>query len=403
MGLLDLLRKLKKNDKEAKILVLGLDIADLLAEKDPSGKRVASIYIKDAQPDDKANTKYQNVEDNLKETVITSSYKDAYKSYSIFESIKTLLKYAADIDKDLMNFKKDVLQDRDVRIENDKQIWAVLGDEYSFNDKGVELEDKTKTVSSRLISIENTIEKDITPTVKENKDNIAKLREELGESGDASGSDTVYGRVKALEDAEQAITKSLENTDTAAGVTFVDKTETDKVYKKLQGSSVQDDPDDKEGVVLATKASVEILVQAAVTELQNEMTAAIQNNRKLAAMMAYMKCDDIKASKNTVQFVRSGRERDDGDYDMQEKDCKFTTGKTATGEIIIASDSVTYCGESMIHITLEDFVDHLKYEAYVTYDGTITGGFAYENQTFNYGSGNHATSLDDDSFTVIID
>lgn len=380
-----------------------VDIADLLAEKDPSGKRVASIYEKAEQPDDKADTKYQNVEGNLQETVIKSSYKDAYKSYSIFESIQKALYYAAKINKDLIDFKKDVYKDRDERIENDKQIWAVLGDEYNFNDKGVELEDKTKTVSSRLISIENTIEKDITPTVTDNKEKIAKLREELGKSDDASGSKTVYGRVKALEDAEQAITKSLENTDTAAGVTFVNKTEKDEVYKNLKGSSVQDDPDDKEDVVLATKASVEILVQAAVTELQNEMTAAIQNNRKLAAMMAYMKCDDIKASKNAVQFVRSGDERTDGGYDMQEKDCKFTTGQTATGKITIASDSVKYCGETMIHITLEDFVDHLKYEAYVTYDENITGGSNYENQSFKYGSGNHATSLDDDSFTVIID
>jgi ADP-ribosylation factor-like protein 3 len=42
MGLLDLLRKLKKNDKEAKILVLGLDSAGkttllkLLSSEDPT-------------------------------------------------------------------------------------------------------------------------------------------------------------------------------------------------------------------------------------------------------------------------------------------------------------------------------------------------------------------------------
>ena len=42
MGLLDLLRKLKKNDKEAKILVLGLDSAGkttllkLLSAEDPT-------------------------------------------------------------------------------------------------------------------------------------------------------------------------------------------------------------------------------------------------------------------------------------------------------------------------------------------------------------------------------
>ena len=367
-----------------------VDIADLLAEKDSNGKRIASVYEKAAQPDDKANTNYQNVEGNLKETVITSSYKNAYKSYSIFESIKTLLKYAADIDKDLMNFKKDVLQDRDVRIENDKQIWAVLGDDYRFNDEGTELEDKTKTVSYRLTSIE--------PVVKENKDNIADLREELG-SKDNKKEKTVYQRIKELEDAEQAITKSLNNTDTAAGVTFVDKTDADGVYKKLNGSSVQDDPNDKDKVVLATKDSVETLIQAAIIGLQKEMTAAIQNNRKLAAMMAYMKCDDINANENAVKFVRSGG--DWSGYDMQEAELAFTVGGGTTGKLT-AGVRKKYCGEDMIEIELEDYVDHLKFKAYVPYKEGITATGMYENQTFKYGSNNNATSLDDDSYIVRI-
>lgn len=377
-----------------------VDIADLLAEKDPSGERVASIYIKAAQPDDKANTKYQNVAGNLKETVITSSYKDAYKSYSIFESIKTLLKYAAAIDKDLMNFKKDVLQDIDVRIENDKQIWAAIGTDYKFDVKS-----EKNTISKRLTDIEEAIGDDTTQNtikfrIKTNEGEIDKLRKELGESGDASGSNTVYGRVKALETAEQAITKSLKNTDTAENVTFVDKTEVDKVYKKLQGSSVQDDPDDKETVVLATKDSVEKLIQAAVTELQLEMTAAIQNNRKLTAMMAYMKCDDINANDKAVRFVRSGESWNG--YDMQEKELAFRIGNGTTGRLA-AGDHKKYCGEDMIEIELEDYVDHLKFKAYVPYKADITANELYANQTFNYGSGNHATSLDDDSFTVIID
>ena len=368
-----------------------VDIADLLTSKDSSGNRIAAVYEKAEQPDDKANTKYQNVAGNSQETVIKSSYKNAYKSYSIFESIKILLEYAAKINKDLMDFKKDVLQDRDVRIENDNQIWAFLGDEYSFNDEGTELEDKTKTVSSRLTSIE--------PVVKENKEKIAKLREELGESGDALDSNTVYGRVKALEAAEKAITKSLNNTDTADGVTFVDKTDADKVYKKLQGSSVEDDPNDKDKVVLATKASVETLIQAAVTELQNEMTAAIQNNRKLAAMMAYMKCDDIKANANAVEFVRSGGNW--SGYDMQEKELAFNVGSGTTGRLA-AYTRKKYCGEDMIEIELEDYVDHLKFKAYVPYKEDITATGMYENQTFKYGSNNNATSLDDDSYIVKI-
>ena len=373
-----------------------VDIADLLTSKDSSGKRVAAVYEKAEQLDDEADTKYQNVAGGNQKTVIKSSYKDAYKSYSIFESIKTLLVYAAKINKDLMDFKKDVYEDRDVRIENDNQIWAVLGNEYIFNDEGTELEDKTKTVSSRLTSIE--------PVVKENKEKIAKLREELGESDDASGSKTVYGRVKALEDAGQAITKSLKNVDndSAKFESFKSYTagEADGVYKKLTGSTLEDDETDADnGVVLATQKSVESLVQKAVNELQLEMTAAIQNNRKLAAMMAYMKCDDINANESAVEFVRSGGEW--SGYDMQEAELAFTVGGGTTGRLA-AYTHKKYCGEDMIEIELEDYVDHLKFKAYVPYKKDITANGMYENQTFKYGSNNNATSLDDDSYIVRI-
>ena len=364
-----------------------VDIASLLFEvKD--GQRDPSPYSKDIKEAIDANTPYGNIESNKTTISVKSSYAGPFSSYSVATSIKKLLTYAAAIDKDLMDFKKEVYEDRDVRIENDKQIWAILGDDYSFND---ELEDKTRTVSSRLTRIE--------PVVKENKDNIADLREELGSKNNKKEK-TVYQRIKELEDAEQAITKSLNNTDTAAGVTFVDKTDSDGVYKKLQGSSVEDDPNDKDKVVLATKASVETLVQAAVTELQKEMTTAIQNNRKLAAMMAYMKCDDINANENAVQFVRSS-EADWGGYDMQEKELAFKVGDGTTGRLA-AYTHKKYCGEDMIEIELEDYVDHLKFKAYVPYKEGITASEFYANQTFNYGSNNNATSLDDDSYIVKI-
>ena len=124
------------------------------------------------------------------------------------------------------------------------------------------------------------------------------------------------------------------------------------------------------------------------------------NNRKLAAMMAYMKCDDIKANANAVEFVRSGGHW--SGYDMQEKELAFTVGDGTTGRLA-ALERKKYCGEDMIEIELEDYVDHLKFKAYVPYKAEITASGMYENQTFKYGSGNHATSLDDDSFTVIID
>lgn len=369
-----------------------VDIASLLFEV-KEGKRDPSPYSKNEKEAIVANTPYGNIESNKTTISVESAYAGSFSSYSVATSIKKLLEYAAAIDSKFMGLRKDVLENIDARIENDNQIWDVLGDDYNFDNKGVGITDKTKTVSSRLTSIEDAIE-NITPEV-------TALRNELGESDDAPGSDTVYGRVKALEESNADVIKSIKNVDNNTADFEISD---DIVYKTFKNSDAKDATDDLKGddFVLATKDSVESLVEKAVAELQLEMTAAIQNNRKLAAMIAYMKCDDIKASKTAVQFVRNGREREDGGYDMQEKYCTFLKGKTATGEITIASDSVKYCGETMIHITLEDFVDHLKYEAYVPFDETVSSDKEYENQSFYYGSNNNATSLDDDSYIVRI-
>ena len=368
-----------------------VDIADLLAEKDINGKRIASVYKKDEQADIKANTKYKNVEGSKEETVISSSYKEAYTSYSIFESIKKALTYAAKIDTALMNFKKDVLEDRDARIENDKQIWAAIGNDYKF---GVEA--TKNTISKRLTDIEDEIGDDTTTPgkikfrIKTNEDDIAGLKDGLSDSNE---------RITTLEESNEAVINSIKNVDN--NTADFEKSD-DAVYKTLKESNAKDATDDITGdtFVLATKASVESLVQKAVTELQLEMTAAIQNNRKLAAMMAYMKCDDINANDKAVQFVRSGKSWNG--YDMQEKELAFIIGDGTTGRLA-AGDHKKYCGEDMIEIELEDYVDHLKFKAYVPYKADITANELYANQTFSYGSGNHATSLDDDSFTVIID
>lgn len=61
MGLLDLLRKLKKNDKEAKILVLGLDNA---------GKTTLLKFISSDDPKKTSPTQGFNVK-----TIITDAYK----------------------------------------------------------------------------------------------------------------------------------------------------------------------------------------------------------------------------------------------------------------------------------------------------------------------------------------
>lgn len=376
-----------------------VDIASLLYEvKD--GKRDASPYSKGEQGDITATTKYKHITGGLENTPVKSAYATEFKSYSVAASIRKLLDYAAKIDTAYMSLKKDVLEEKDVRIENDKQIWAAIGEDYKFDVKATK-----NTVSKRLTDIEEAIGDDkaagtIKFRIKTNEDDIAKLRAELGSSENKKDK-TVYERIETLETAEEAITKSLNNTD--VNTATVDSDIGDEVYRGIKKSSVVDDKDDKEEVVLATKASVETLVENAVNELQREMKLAIQNNRKLAALMAYMKCDDIKASTTAIQFVRSGREREDGGYDMQEKDCIFIGGGSATGSITIAANNVTYCSESMIKVTFEDYVDHLKFECYVPFDKNIKGTAAYENQTYYYGSGNYATSLDDDSYIVTID
>ena len=389
-----------------------IDIADLLTEKDSSGNRIASVYEKAANKKKSATTTNQKVE-NGKTSVDVFSYlgTENFRSYSIFTSIKKALSYANLLDDGLMTLKKEFYEEKDVVDFNIEKLWAVLGTDYSTS--------KTApTVTKRITDLETAVGNKtdaadngtLWAKANNNKNLIDKLREELREElGDTPDViKPVYSRLKTLEDNQDAVIAAINNVDNDTA--DVNKATDDEVFKTVNTSTVSDDTaDDKVETtkeVLATKASVENLVTKAISELQTEMKTAIQNNRKLAALMAYMKCDDIKASENAVQFVRSGDERPDGGYDMQEKNCTFKSGATATGKITIGKDSKTkvkFCGESMIHLTLEDYVDHLKFECYVPYDSSITGTTAYENQTFNYGSGNHATSLDDDSFTVIID
>lgn len=365
-----------------------VDIASLLFEvKD--GQRDPSPYSKNTQDAIVADTPYGNIESDKTTISVESAYAGSFSSYSVATSIKKLLTYAAAIDSEFMGLRKYVLENIDARIENDKRIWAAIGDDYSFNKDGTETTENT--ISARLKSIETDIGEDsdtsVNGTIKGKintyGDDIAELKEGFSN----------------LEKSNAAVTNSIKNVDNTTA-DFSDSTD-DVVYKTFKKSDAKDATDDLEGdtFVLATKDSVESLVEKAVNELQLEMTAAIQNNRKLAAMMAYMKCDDINANENAVQFVRSGGNW--GGYDMQEKELAFTVGGGTTGRLA-ASNHKKYCGEDMIEIELEDYVDHLKFKAYVPYKEDITATGMYENQTFKYGSNNNATSLDDDSYIVKI-
>lgn len=365
-----------------------VDIASLLFEvKD--GQRDPSPYSKNTQDAIVADTPYGNIESDKTTISVESAYAGSFSSYSVATSIKKLLTYAAAIDSEFMGLRKYVLENIDARIENDKRIWAAIGDDYSFNKDGTETTENT--ISARLKSIETDIGEDsdtsVNGTIKGKintyGDDIAELKEGFSN----------------LEKSNAAVINSIKNVDNTTA-DFSDSTD-DVVYKTFKKSDAKDATDDLEGdtFVLATKDSVESLVEKAVNELQLEMTAAIQNNRKLAAMMAYMKCDDINANENAVQFVRSGGNW--GGYDMQEKELAFTVGGGTTGRLA-ASNHKKYCGEDMIEIELEDYVDHLKFKAYVPYKEDITATGMYENQTFKYGSNNNATSLDDDSYIVKI-
>lgn len=371
------------------------DIASLLYEEKADGKRDTSSYTLSVPTDGKASTEYQNIEAGQSTVTVESAYKDvgSLDSYNVAASIRKLLKYASSIDDAYIELNKVVLNEKDVRIENDNRIWKALGTDYTFGNTGGEI---ANTITARLTSIEGEIP-EIKDRLTASETSIETLESELSKSNN---------RIQTLEVAEKAITKSLENVDDDSAKFEAKKTYdddiVDDVYKQLTGSTVPDDTTDKDGdVVLATQKSVESLVSEAVAELQREMTAAIQNNRKLAALMAYMKCDDIKANETVVQFVRSGAERPDGGYDMQEIECIFNTEGSNTGKITIFGGKVKHCGEDMIKIELEDYVDHLKFKAYVPYGEVESTGKPYENQSFNYGS-NNQSSLEDDTYTVKI-
>lgn len=380
-----------------------------------------------------------------------------YNSWKASDAIEKALTYARDIDTSLQSLRKEFIEQDDTLLFNIEKLWTVLGTDYSATST-------ISTVDARLDALESRVgsptqDEDSADTlfqrVASNDTDIAALRAELGKKSDTS-SDTVYSRLDALEKADTGILASLNSTNESATVT-TSSIANEQVFKTVtfaNAASNSEDTEDNENsdtsndsngegitdtnkatttdtafsseesdesansdtssttVVYATHNSIEKLVSAAVKELQSEMTLAIQNNRKLAALMAYMKCDDIKASTSAIQFVRSGGNWTG--YDMQEASCVFKFNNTAeintdgestkTGYIICNSEkNINYCGEPMVSITFEDFVDHLKFTCYVPYNKNVMGTENYSNQTFGYGSGNYSTSLDDDSYIITID
>lgn len=383
-----------------------LDLADLFSEYDTTGKRVATTYVKAARTAISADTTHQKVKSTTSTSV--SSYLSSTNTYRIFEAVKNALSYADKLDEGLMKLEKAFLEEQDTIHYTTDNLWTVLGTDYEKDTK------PEYTVTERLDKLEKEVfidgddkEQNLRERMDAAESGIKTLEGKVGswKTGSTNNA-TACTRIETLEEKQAAVIAAINNVDNDTATVNGNYDIADNVFKTVKSSDVADvstdDTVESNKNVLATKASVESLVAKAMTELQTEMKTAIQNNRKLAALMAYMKCDDIKASADAVKFVRSGESWDEG-YDMQEKELTFKAGSSATGSITINGSSVKYCGEQMINITLEDKVDHLKYTCYVPYNPSISGTDFYSNQTFGYGSGNNSSSLDDDSYIITID
>ena len=363
-----------------------LDLADLLTERKSGSTRDQQLYeiiANDKLTADALNGFYTGEKDVL--SSIT-----AQTTYSVCNTIKKTLNNVKAVDLSLMELKKEFINTTDEVKFNINKLWSSLG--YTLNDN-------KSSVNTRLNKIEKVLELageevgSLPDKVLAAEENIDNLTTALGTSDKAG---TAFSRIKALEDATNGINASLNNNCESAAISN-SAVGSDAIFKKVQLSQVTEDKDDADIVVLATQTSVNNLVAAAMAELQSEMMEAIKNNRTLAALMAYMKCDTIKASTNAIKFARTAEV--EAPYDMQEKENIFKVGGTTEGEITITGPNKSFCGEEMIKVKFQDFVDHVNYECYVPFNSSINNGEDYRNLTQHYGSG-VGTSFDDDTYTV---
>lgn len=365
-----------------------LDLASLLIHKDNNGAKQSMLYTKNNVANIQASTPYGKYTGGLTNTTVKSAIEQAYNSYNVYETISKCIEYSTKIDASLMGLKKEFIEYYDDSKYNIEKLWAALGNDYSTSDVN-------NTVSARLSTLEKSTTGN-TSGVSNLENEIANIRQKVNTNEtDIANIKTENSKIKA----------SLSNVDKgdSLGSLIESTVYNDIIYKKIKASTVQNNSGgiDDDTFVLSTTKYVDTVISQTVAELQKEMTAAIQNNRKLAALMAYMKCDDIQASTTAIKFVRSSDAT--ASYDMQPRELVFNFGNNSTGSITQIGSQVNYCGEQMIHIIFEDYVDHLKFDLYVPYTANIASGLLYENQSMKYGSGNLATSLNDESYIIDID
>lgn len=313
----------------------------------------------------------------------------------ISTAIDSALNNIKALDDKVMTYKVNYTKERISYCDNFDALWTLLGHQFGETE--------------RVPNIQKQID-DIKTDKGEKTDGTSqstlwgfanKLRYDVGSRPASSNTETksvnetndlytVVGNINTnLKTAENNIKTLQDKTeDNDINATIGDKDQKDEIYKS---ASIAIDASNK----MVSFTTLSNVVNSVVTELQTEMTKAIKNNRKLAALMAYMRCDDIKCDTNAIQFVRTGEQNKT--WSMQAKTVIFNL-TTSDSEIpkpdsfknegyifLKEQDAVTFCGEIMRHIVFEDYIDCVKFDLFVP-DGKVDGkrNPPYQNQNYRY-------------------
>lgn len=343
----------------------------------------------------KAETNNQKIE-NATSIDVNSSIKEN-STYVVVEALQNALLNIKNIDAKVVFNYSNYLTNKDDYLYNRDRLWAVLGADASYD------ENSKNTFLKRIESQETVVgnkDESLTNDATTVWNWIKLLNDRLGNEN--SGENAKGNTYQRILDAQSRLTTaendidSLETATSDRGIqaNAVDYEDKDSVYKKIElktpataGNEVVEiiPSEDK----MASQVTVDNAVQAAVKELQFEMSKAIINNRKYAALMAYMRCDAIYCNGTSIQFARSSD--DEASFSLQNKNLVFKCGENASisneGFIVCDSEAVTFCGEKMIKITFTDNVDHIKFaDVYVNYSNSLNDAdaVAYFNQNYDY-------------------
>lgn len=366
-----------------------LDLASMLIGTDPDNTRSIKPITNAANEASEINiqhNKYEYGADDKNKVlpVINSSY----SSFNIINSLQKAFDYSIRLDNNLKAFKVEAIPQIDKALYNVEELWKILGNRYSIG---------STTVSSDI--------EELRTGQKTNHNQLTMLNTTVSTYSNA------IEQIKILQQEQEKIKNSILNVDDSSA--SIQNENNDAAFVSLSPSTTIDDVNDADNsIVLATKNSVESLVAKAIDSLQKGYKIAIDNSTKLAALMAYMKCDTILAYSNGIEFIRSATTSYNR-YTMQPDKLVFLYNNKEETDIsnenipgaIFKGDTQMLCGENFVRIEFYDFVDHVKFDVLVPYinGATLNTGYGcYENQSFKYGSGNFATSLDNYVKTVEI-